>query len=66
MLLRIWGKDSRPDTDDGEDEWFGEGLVHMALWLSGPESRFGLGLGAGAGLGNRVCKRMSRVGAPHW
>ena len=23
------------DTDSGEDEWFGQGMVHMRLWMSG-------------------------------
>ena len=22
------------DTDSGEDEWFGQGMVHMRLWIS--------------------------------
>ena len=22
------------DTDSGEDEWFGQGMVHMRLWSS--------------------------------
>ena len=23
------------DTDSGEDEWFGQGMVHMRLWIPG-------------------------------
>ena len=66
MPLGIWGRNRASDTDYGEGAWFGEGLVHMVLWLPGPESRFGLGLGAGAGLGTEcvnVCQGLGhRIG----
>ena len=34
MLLRIWRRIRASDTDPGEDEWFGQGMVHMRLWSS--------------------------------
>ena len=34
-LLRIWKRVRASGTESGEDEWFGQGLVHMRLWISG-------------------------------
>ena len=35
MLLRIWKRIRASDTDSGEEEWFGQGMVHMRLWYAG-------------------------------
>ena len=34
-LLRIWKRIRDSDTDPGEDEWFGQGMLHVRLWMSG-------------------------------
>ena len=35
LLIRIWKRVRASDTAPGEDEWFGQGMVHMRLWIPG-------------------------------
>ena len=35
MLLMICKRIHVSDTDSGEGEWFGQGMVHLRLWISG-------------------------------
>ena len=35
LLIRILKRVRTSGTESGEDEWFGQGLVHMRLWSSG-------------------------------
>ena len=51
------------DTDSGEDEWFGQGMAHMALWIPCRDPGLDWAWELGHVLGQGVCERGSMIGS---